>query len=79
MLRARAVNNERFRFQKIFSEGDFMSSGVVVLPRGAEKPNKNSRACAMVFVVLRGRVRVTVHNASFNLGVGGQFYVPRGT
>ena len=32
-----------FVFQKVFSEGDFMAGGLLVVPRGKEKPLKPSR------------------------------------
>ncbi|KAL1918730.1 uncharacterized protein VTP21DRAFT_2752 [Calcarisporiella thermophila] len=67
-----------FSFQKVFSEGEFFSSGIVVLPVGAEKPNKNSRESSMVFYVISGRIKATVHRTTFELSAGGQFMVPRG-
>ncbi|RUP48913.1 Mif2/CENP-C like-domain-containing protein [Jimgerdemannia flammicorona] len=78
MLKPKAVNNQAYMFQKVFSEGEFMSSGIVLLPKGAEKPNKNSRASAMVFYVISGSVRVTIHKTTFVISTGGQFIVPRG-
>ncbi|RUS14235.1 Mif2/CENP-C like-domain-containing protein [Endogone sp. FLAS-F59071] len=78
MIKTTAVSNQTYMFQKVFSEGDFMSSGVVVLPKGAEKPNKNSRGSAMVFHVIIGSVHVTIHKTHFTISTGGQFIVPRG-
>jgi Mif2/CENP-C like len=37
-----------YKFQKVFSEGEFIASGVLILPKGAKKPNKNSHQSAMV-------------------------------
>jgi centromere protein C len=48
MLDPRTVGAGDYRFQKVFSEGDFLASGVLYLPKGAHKPNKNSNASAMV-------------------------------
>lgn len=55
-----------------------MASGVLELPEGSQKPNKNSHGSAMVFIVVKGTVEVTVHKTLFRLQEGGQFFVPRG-
>lgn len=48
MLNPRTVGAGDYKFQKIFSEGRFFASGMLVMPRGSEKPNKNSNGSAMV-------------------------------
>lgn len=47
-LDLRPVNNETYQFAKAFSEGDFCACGQMLIPGGAEKPTKNTRANAMV-------------------------------
>ncbi|KAI8906862.1 hypothetical protein EDD86DRAFT_209980, partial [Gorgonomyces haynaldii] len=48
MVQPAAVGAGEYKFQKIFSEGEFIASGVLVLPRGVKKPTKNSHESAMV-------------------------------
>ncbi|KAJ3321263.1 hypothetical protein HDV06_004488 [Boothiomyces sp. JEL0866] len=74
----KSIGSGDYRFQKVFSEGDFIASGVLEISKGAEKPNKNSHASAMIFVVLVGHIQVTVNKTEFNLSRNGQFFVPRG-
>jgi centromere protein C len=78
MMNPRPVNNYDFTFQKLFNEGEFMATGILVLPGKSEKPNKNSRDNAMVFVVLSGKLEVHVHSTRFEVQAGDQFMVPRG-
>ncbi|KAH6571257.1 hypothetical protein BASA60_007265 [Batrachochytrium salamandrivorans] len=78
MISPRTVGAGDYRFQKVFSEGDFLASGVLALPRGANKPSKNSHESAMIFVVLIGQVQVRVHKTTFVISQGSQFFVPRG-
>lgn len=68
----------KYSFQKVFSEGEFLASGVLDLPKNTMKPNKNSHKSAMIFVVLNGVVEVCVNKSIFTLADGGQFFVPRG-
>ncbi|KAJ3298535.1 hypothetical protein HK104_010590 [Borealophlyctis nickersoniae] len=74
----RTMGHGDYRFEKIFSEGNFVAAGVLLLPKGSEKPNKNSLASAMIFVILSGQVEVTVHKNTFMIGTGSMFFVPRG-
>ncbi|KAJ3336684.1 hypothetical protein HDU91_001703, partial [Kappamyces sp. JEL0680] len=74
----RSVGAGEYKFQKVFSEGEFLASGVLELPPGATKPSKNSHSSAMVFIVMSGLVEVQVHKTTFQLVDGGQFFVPRG-
>ncbi|KAI8905721.1 hypothetical protein DFJ77DRAFT_478762 [Powellomyces hirtus] len=67
-----------YKFQKVFSEGNFIASGVLVMPKGSEKPNKNSQMSAMVFYVMSGEVEVQVHKTIFVVKTGSQFFIPRG-
>ncbi|KAI9019697.1 hypothetical protein DFJ74DRAFT_707769 [Hyaloraphidium curvatum] len=64
------VANETYQFAKAFSEGDHVAAGQMLIPGGAEKPSKNTRANTMV--------KVTIHNATFVAKRHDQFMVPRG-
>lgn len=44
----RSVSTGSYNFQKVFSEGEFIASGVLELPVGSSKPSKNSHGSAMV-------------------------------
>jgi hypothetical protein len=44
----RTIGAGEYKFQKVFSEGEFIASGVLELPVGASKPIKNSHSSAMV-------------------------------
>lgn len=74
----RTVSSGDYSFQKVFSEGEFIASGVLELPHGSTKPSKNSHGSAMMFVVVSGLIEVKVHKTTFQLEDGGQFFVPRG-
>jgi len=78
MVKPKQVHNHDYLFQKVFSEEDFMSSGIMVLPPGVEKPNRNSGESAMVFFVVNGHCQVTVHRTTFAVPTGSQFFIPRG-
>jgi len=88
MVNARSTTGGEFKFEKVFAEGDFFASGVLVLPKGAQKPSKNSQHYAMVlfvrlvnvqiFVVLLGQVQVQLNQTVFTISQGAQFFVPRG-
>ncbi|KXS19907.1 hypothetical protein M427DRAFT_66985 [Gonapodya prolifera JEL478] len=73
----RPIANERYRFAKTFSEGEFCAAGSMLIPAGGEKPAKNTRGNAMVFCVLLGRVTVTINKAEFDAIPGDSFFVPR--
>lgn len=45
---SKSVGAGKYSFQKVFSEGEFLASGVLDLPKGSMKPNKNSHKSAMV-------------------------------
>ncbi|KAL2916049.1 mitotic fidelity of chromosome transmission-related protein [Polyrhizophydium stewartii] len=77
-LRSWTVGEGDYRFQKVFSEGDFLASGILVLPQGAHKPSKSSSDAAMIFVVLSGHVDAAINRTWFTVSQGAQFYVPRG-
>lgn len=76
-IETREIRNASFRFAKTLSL-PFFGAGVVDLPPGSEKRPKNSRKMYMAFFVYAGRVLVTVNEASFRIGRGGQWFVPRG-
>ncbi|KAJ3010953.1 hypothetical protein HKX48_007123 [Thoreauomyces humboldtii] len=78
MLNPKTTGAGDYKFQKVFSEGNFFASGMLVLPKGSQKPNKNSQSSAMIFVVLSGEIEVQVHKTLFVVRTGSQFFVPRG-
>ena len=45
---AQSVGAGNYSFQKVFSEGEFLASGILELPVKAKKPSKNSHNSAMV-------------------------------
>ncbi|KAJ3162448.1 hypothetical protein HDU86_004930 [Geranomyces michiganensis] len=67
-----------FKFQKVFSEGTFIASGILAFPKGSKKRNSNSKRSAMIFMVMSGEVEVQVHRTQFVVSSGSQFLVPRG-
>ncbi|KAJ3173611.1 hypothetical protein HDU88_002699 [Geranomyces variabilis] len=67
-----------YKFQKVFSEGTFIASGVLVFPKGSKKPNSNTKRSAMIFMVMSGEVEVQVHKTQFVVSTGTQFLIPRG-
>lgn len=42
-IRPRPAFNQQFSYEKIFGISDFMAAGVLVIPRGGEKPTKPSK------------------------------------
>jgi centromere protein C len=73
----RDIPNATFKFAKTLTL-PFFGSGMVDLPPGGIKKQKNSRKMQMVFFVHRGRVSVTVNDTAFRIGQGGMWQVPRG-
>lgn len=71
------IPHATFRFAKTLTL-PFFGSGMVDLPPGGVKKQKNSRKMQMVFFVHRGRVQVTVNDTAFRIGQGGMWQVPRG-
>lgn len=71
------VKDANFKFAKTLSM-PFMGAGVVDLPPGTEKRNKNSRKMQMVFFVHYGKVLVTINELEFRISAGGMWFVPRG-
>lgn len=55
MLRLRSTSSGQYKFQKVFNEGDFLASGMISIPKGKEKPSKNTHHSAMVLVRLIDR------------------------
>jgi len=78
MIAPRAVNNQLYRFQKVFSDGDFMAAGVLEIPVGAKKPLKPARDNTYMLYCTQGAVRVLVYRTTFTIANGGFFLVPRG-
>ncbi|RKO90212.1 Mif2/CENP-C like-domain-containing protein [Blyttiomyces helicus] len=67
-----------FKYHRLYSDSDFFSSGILWLPKGATKPNKNTRDAAMFFYVIAGQIEVTIHRSTFKISTGATFFVPRG-
>ncbi|KAK4058584.1 mitotic fidelity of chromosome transmission- protein [Microbotryomycetes sp. JL221] len=78
MIDPKPTYNNKFAFQKIFTELDYLAGGVLVIPVGAEKPSKPARDNSYVFYCIEGSVSVVVHRTRFSIGPGGTFFVPRG-
>jgi Mif2/CENP-C like len=57
----------------------FFGAGVVEIPPGGYKHEKNARAMHLCFFVHKGKVDVFVAGTRFSIGPGGAFQVPRGT
>ena len=71
------VKDATFRYAKTINEGYF-GAGVVDLPPGAEKRQKNSRKMFMTFFVHAGKCLVKVNGSEFRISKGGMWFVPRG-
>ena len=78
MIDPRPTYNNKFMFQKVFTELDYLASGILQIPAGAEKPSKAARDNSYTFYCIEGAVSVVVHRSRFNIGPGGTFFVPRG-
>ncbi|KAM7187217.1 Kinetochore CENP-C-like protein [Naviculisporaceae sp. PSN 640] len=76
-IRTSRVKNATFKFAKTASEG-FFGAGVVDMPPGSVKNQKNSRRMFMTFFVYSGKVLVTVNDNTFRISKGGMWFVPRG-
>ncbi|KAK3828135.1 MAG: Mif2/CENP-C like-domain-containing protein [Benniella sp.] len=59
-------------------EDNSISSGIIKIPRSGQKPNVNAFKSTVIFHVLKGRVKATIHKYTFTVGPGGSFMVPRG-
>ena len=71
------VANGSFKFVKTFSQTGF-GTGIIELPPGGIKREKNSGKMTLVFYVIAGRITITIAKNRFRVGKGGQFMVPRG-
>ncbi|KAI8925269.1 Mif2/CENP-C like-domain-containing protein, partial [Entophlyctis helioformis] len=78
MLALKYMGAGSYKFQKVFSEGNLLASGILVLPKGSQKPPKSSGNSALIFMVLSGQIEVQVHSSTFTISTGAQFLVPRG-
>ncbi|KAJ3389990.1 hypothetical protein HDU84_008049 [Entophlyctis sp. JEL0112] len=80
MMDPQYINAEKFKYQRTFTVGDFLGSGVIIIPKGGTKPNKSSGAAAVkkVFFVVYGTVRVRLHRNVFEVSDNSQFLIPRG-
>jgi centromere protein C len=72
------VKGEKFAISTVFEEGTFLTAGILSFPPTVTKPSRNSAKHALVFYVINGVFQVTINQASFVIGTGGQFIVPRG-
>ncbi|KAI1005497.1 hypothetical protein K3495_g2724 [Podosphaera aphanis] len=73
----REIVDASFRFAKTLSL-PFFGAGMVDLPPGTEKKQKNSRKMQLAFFVFYGKVQVTVNDHVFRISKGGMWQVPRG-
>lgn len=85
-MHPRPAFNQQFLYEKVFSLGEFMAAGLLVVPARGEKQAKSSkdnnyvrRTAYQTFVVLSGVVEVLVHRTQFRIAPGGMFCVPMGT
>jgi len=76
-INTRPVADASFQFAKTLTL-PFFGSGVVDLPPGSIKRQKNSRKMQMAFFVFTGRVKVVVNGNEFRISKGGMFQIPRG-
>ena len=74
----RDVAGAEFRFGKMVTL-PFFGAGVVEIPPGGYKHEKNARAMHLCFFVHKGKVDVSLAGTRFSIGPGGAFQVPRGT
>ncbi|KAF9278277.1 hypothetical protein BGZ68_008668 [Mortierella alpina] len=77
-VRFRDVEGGEYQFHRGLEDIDSVVSGTMKIKCGGKKPSKNGSPCSMVFYIIRGLVRVTVHESEFVLSTGGRFLVPRG-
>jgi centromere protein C len=76
-IQTREIKDADFRFAKTLSL-PFFGCGLVDMPPGSVKKQKNSRKMFMTFFVYTGRVMVTINETSFRISKGGMWFVPRG-
>lgn len=77
-IMTREIAGSKVKFAKLLTM-PFFGCGIVDLPPGAVKKEKNARRMQMAFFVHYGRVIVTVgNNEAFGIGKGGVWQVPRG-
>lgn len=72
-----AQENDPLVVHKYISQPLF-GGGQVILRPGAEKGKQFVRQDTMVFYIIKGRVKVTVHKSSAILHTGSTFFVPQG-
>ncbi|ORY72568.1 Mif2/CENP-C like-domain-containing protein [Leucosporidium creatinivorum] len=78
MVDPRPTYNNKFMFQKIYTELDYLAGGILQIPAGAEKPTKPAKDNSYMFYCIEGSVSVVVHRTRFAIGPGATFFVPRG-
>ncbi|CAG8445561.1 7555_t:CDS:10 [Diversispora eburnea] len=50
MIKPSPIENNEYKHAKTFGEGDFFTSGFIAIPKGCEKPIKNSNASALLTI-----------------------------
>lgn len=94
MIATKTAGKQNFRFQKIFTDGDFMAGGILEIPVNEKKPLKPARdnsyvresfhpisldsRVGQILFVVKGAVRALVYRTTFTIAKGGFFLVPRG-
>ncbi|KAG0202887.1 hypothetical protein BGX28_004732 [Mortierella sp. GBA30] len=71
------VEGGQYQFHRGLEDADSVVSGTMKIKPGGQKPSNNGNGCSMVFYIIQGLVRVTVHESEFVLSTGGRFLVPR--
>ncbi|KAK9894311.1 hypothetical protein P389DRAFT_105955 [Cystobasidium minutum MCA 4210] len=67
-----------YRFQRVFTDGEFLGAGLLIIPPGEKKPLKPAKDNTYVLFCHQGAVRVLVHRTEFSVAKGGFFLIPRG-
>ncbi|CAG8791975.1 21786_t:CDS:2 [Gigaspora margarita] len=75
MYQTETIDNDGFKFQKTFSEGDFFSAGLIDIPKGRKKSGRNSNESAMVFFVFKGSVTFHLDTQTFTVKEGNMYCI----
>ncbi|GAA6037116.1 hypothetical protein JCM8097_008743 [Rhodosporidiobolus ruineniae] len=78
MIDPKPTFDNKYSFQKIYQELDYLAGGIMVIPPGGKKAKKPSKDNSYVFYCIQGSVSVTIHRTRFSIGPGGTFLIPRG-
>jgi centromere protein C len=77
VLKPQPLQGSKVRFEKVFVDGDYASSGIMDIAVGGIKGVKPTKYSFMTFAVMSGKVEVKIHRTAFIIGEGGMFMVPR--